>query len=130
MNDRPYSQDFSGDSLTDQSFTAACDVNSIVRHYEQTGIDPFFDRKINQQFGDASTTSYEDAMRQVAEVNSAFAAMPAAERSRYANDPSRWLTAIETYKASLEASEEPSDPPAEPPAELAPQDSTDDKSGE
>jgi hypothetical protein len=67
---RKYSQDFSGNSLTDQSFAPGCDVNNIVRHYQETGIDPNPDRKKMERYGEASTLTYEDAMRNKAELDS------------------------------------------------------------
>jgi len=72
------SQDFSGNSKTDESFAPACDVNNIVRHYERTGIDPFIDRKAAAQYGEASTLTFADAMRIKAEMDSYLAEHPEA----------------------------------------------------
>lgn len=73
---RKYSQDFSGKSLTDQSFAPSCDVNAIVRHYEATGLDPHADRISLARYGEASTLTYEDAMRNAAELASFQAENP------------------------------------------------------
>ena len=67
---RPHSVDLSMGGMTDTSFGPSCDVNNIVRHYEQTGIDPFQSRKQLERYGDASTLSYEDAMRNKADYDS------------------------------------------------------------
>lgn len=117
------SQDFSATvehpSLTDTSFGPACDVNAIVRHYESTGVDHFQSRKQQERFGDASSTSYSEAMRQKAEVDSAFELLPAAERAEHDNSALSWLEYLEQAKPPQEAPESPPDPPAEPPPEAA-----------
>lgn len=73
---RKYSQDFSGMSLTDQSFAPSCDVNAIVRHYETTGVDPHAHRIAQARYGEATTLTYEDAMRNAAELASFQAENP------------------------------------------------------
>lgn len=118
---RKYAVDFSEDKhgkKTDESFASSCDVNNIIRHYEITGVDPHQDRKNNQHFGYATVVSYQDAMRQVSEIKSAFAWLPARERAKYKNDPSTWLQ----HSLEPEAPPEPSRS-AKPP----PEDSTDAK---
>lgn len=86
-----FAQDFSGESKTDRSFAAGCNVNNIVRHYQQTGIDPAEDRKALARFGSASSQSYEDAMRLVADIDSAFHELPSKTRAEHANDPQQWI---------------------------------------
>lgn len=123
---RKYSQDFSGPSLTDQSFAPSCDVNNIVRHYEKTGIDPYIDRKSQARYAEASTLPYEEAMRLSAEIDSAFALLPSQERERYENSSSAWFEDTVTPKPLSEPLREPHSPPADP----APQDSTEGGQGE
>lgn len=108
---RKYSQDFSGNSLTDQSFAPACDVNAIVRHYETTGVDPYADRLKNQKFGVATVLSYEDAMRHKAEFDSYKAENPDWDKSQ-----------AETEETSETVSSETND--ELPPAKPAPQDAS------
>ncbi len=114
---RPYAQDFSGESRTDTSFSAACDVNNIVRHYETTGIDPFVSRKQQERFGEASTIPYEQAMRAEAEIRSAFALLPLPERLRYDNDAHSWFEDTLTPEVHTEPLETSPSPPADPPPE-------------
>lgn len=78
---RKYSQDFSGKSRTDASFAPACDVNNIVRHYQTTGIDPHADRIQQARYDEASTLSYEDAMRNKAAYDSYMLENPVEEHS-------------------------------------------------
>ena len=108
------------DGKTQQHFKEQTDVNNIIAHYSQTGIDPYAERARNQQFGFASTKSYHDALTEIAEVNSAFESLPSAERAEYFNDPGIWLESMmkpepETEtNVSEEASEEASELPSEP----------------
>jgi len=108
---RKFSQDFSGKSKTDPSFAPSCNVNTIVKHYEATGIDPFPDAA-KQVFGYATSKTYEEALRETAEVESAFASLPSHVRAQFANDPTRWLDSHETPKEAPEASEVVLDDPA------------------
>jgi len=123
---RKYSQDFSGNSKTDTSFGPACDINAIVRHYEVTGVDPHESRKLQATFGRVSSRTYDEAMRQAAEVDSAFASLPSKERAEHQNDPMLWLDSLEKTPpaASQEVEKEASPSPAEP----APQDTTEPES--
>lgn len=86
---RKYAQDFSGESMTDQSFAPACDVNNIVRHYQQTGLEPYPDRLAeyhrqaqSDETLDAMTLSYEDAMRNKAALDTYMAENPTVDLSR------------------------------------------------
>ncbi len=122
---RPFSQDFSGPSKTDESFAPACDVNAIVAHYEiGTPSDPFINRKHAERFGDATGKNYLDAMRQTAEVNSAFLELSAPERSRHDNDPSLWLDSLALEIDAPAPAEEPSPEPDPAPQETSGPDST------
>jgi len=125
---RPFSQDFSGPSLTQQHFTAQVDVNNIVNHFRVTGIDPYADRIPKQKFGFASSVTFEEALRQTAEVKSAFAELPSEKRGSFNNDPALWLDSLvidptptidETPIVDPAASQPPAEPPTEPkPAEM------------
>lgn len=109
---RKYSQDFSGGSLTDTSFAAACDVNNIVNHYQQTGIDPYVDRLKNQRFGDVHTLTYEDAMRHKAEIDSYLVENPDFIENR---------SAAQAESEAAQAPQITPEAPASPPAKPAPQ---------
>lgn len=123
---RRFAQDFSGKSLTDQSFAPACDVNRIVKHYQDTGLDPYRERLAKAHWGIATTQTFADAMRIKAEFDSAFALLPLSERERYNNDPEAWLAEIGRPDPSEAVSEALETALAEP----APQDSTDVESEE
>lgn len=90
-NNRPFSQDFSGPGKTQQHFTESADVNNIVAQFRATGIDPYAARLQQKTFGYASSQNFSDAMQNIAEINSAFAELPSAERQTHSNDPAVWL---------------------------------------
>lgn len=104
---RPFSQDFSGTGKTQQHFKDSCDVNNIVAHYLSTGIDLHADRMAQKTFGYASSQDFSEAMRNVAEINSAFADQPATIRQEFSNDPASWLESLATRN---QASPEKGDP--------------------
>lgn len=125
---RPYprfSQDFSGESQTQQHFTEQCDITNIVEQYARTGHDPYADRLANQRFGNATSKTYDEAMREVAQVQSDFNELPQPLREQYDNDPANYLSAIEALQLPEpeptpdpvpEPAPEPSqEPPADPP---------------
>lgn len=93
---RPFSQDCSGPSPVQQHFKDSCNVNNIVAHFAQTGVDPYAERKSAEQFGYASSQSFAEALRNVAECESAFAELSAKERSAHSNSVGRWLDHLNT----------------------------------
>jgi len=94
MKKRKFSQDFSGESLTQQGFKDSCDVNNIIRHYESSGFDPYESRKQQIRYGHATSKSFSEAMQMVAETNSAFASLPAKTRQGFQNDPQAWIDSL------------------------------------
>lgn len=102
MTKRPFSQDFSGESKTQQHFTESVNVNNIVRHFVQTGVDPYADRLKNQNFGYASSQDFTEAMQNIAQINTAFAELPSEERSAFGNDPARWIDHLTTPIPAVE----------------------------
>ncbi len=114
-------------SLTQQHFKASVDVNTIVKNYARTGIDPYENRKANMRFSEQTGQSFTEALYRVAEINSAFADLPAAERNSFSNDPSRWLDSIQypdkgtteivpsADVQEVDLIDPPIDPPPEPP---------------
>ena len=73
---RKYAQDFSGHSLTDTSFAPSCDVNNIIRHYENTGVDPHAYRKNLAKYGDVPSITFSEAMQNKAAFDSYVAENP------------------------------------------------------
>lgn len=69
-------------------------MNNIINHFRVTGIDPHADRAKNQHFGFASSQTFEEALRNTAEVNSAFENLPSNKRAEFDNNPSLWLDSL------------------------------------
>jgi len=86
---------FTKKSKTQQSMMADCDINNIMKKFEQTGILPDM-IKSNPQYGDFSDVmSYQEAMSLVVHANDQFASLSAKVRDRFNNDPKRFLAFCE-----------------------------------
>jgi len=116
MKKRKHAQDFSGESLTQQGFKDSHDINNIVRHYANTGFDPYESRKQQMRFGHATSKNFSEAMQQVAEINSAFSELPAKVRQSFQNDPQQWIDSLSTPQATPQP-EKPASGSTEPPSE-------------
>lgn len=86
-----------GPSQTKQEFARECDANYIVARYATTGILPATrftpDRAI---FADVSKVGdFASEMQRVVEAQSAFDALPAELRARFANDPARLIAFVQ-----------------------------------
>ena len=93
------SQDFSGESKTQQHFTEAADINNIVANYDATGIDIYASRKANQQFGDAPSKTYSEAMQEIAAAHTAWMDLPENLKQHWGDDPENFYKAIEDFDA-------------------------------
>lgn len=84
-----------GPSLTKQSEAESCDINLIVKRYEQTGLLPekIAREPIYGEFADAPT--YMEAQNIISQANAQFALLPAETRAFFMNDPSRFLDYID-----------------------------------
>lgn len=79
-----------GDGRTLQAFKAECDINRIMKRYQQTGVIDHVNRA-QPRFGDVELYSFQDALNIVIEAEARFAALPAEVRDRFGNDPGRLL---------------------------------------
>lgn len=85
-----------GVSLTKQASKDETDINFILAGYQQTGVLPFAERAKLAQYGDVSNIgSFQECVNRVKEAESAFMALPATVRDRYANDPAELLAAVD-----------------------------------
>lgn len=79
---------------TKQSFKDECDINIIMKRYEQTGqIDHLSSRP--RIYGDVPAMDFKEAMGLVVEAREQFALLPSAIRDRFHNDPSALLAFLE-----------------------------------
>lgn len=81
-------------SRTQQQFKEECDINSILGKFRRTGVIDHVNR-YNGDYGFATSTSFQEAMNQVAEVNSMFASLPSEIRNRFANDAGAFLEFVQ-----------------------------------
>lgn len=90
-------------SLTQQNFKEECDINNIVKKYEQRG---FYENvnPIQPTYGDFShVNDYLDALNRVSTAEEEFMALPADVRSRFANDPGQLIEFLNDEKNRDEA---------------------------
>lgn len=78
------------ETMAKQAFKDECDINTIVRRFGITGQLPKGVRM--PTFGDFSeVTDFASAMNAIALANEAFDTMPAEIRTRFQNDPQKFL---------------------------------------
>lgn len=93
---------FEGAGRTKQSFREECDINTIMRRYQSTGvIDPRMFRE--GVFADATGQDYQEAMLFIADAKAQFLDLPAEIRSRFENNPSKLLDFVHDPKNRDEA---------------------------
>lgn len=94
-----------GVSRTKQQFVEECDINTIMRRYQSTGILPGMERAAGARYIDCTGADYQEAMLLVASAKTAFAEMPAQIRDRFGNDPRRLMEFLEDDRNLEEARE-------------------------
>lgn len=92
---KPVQLTFSLPSLTEQHHKADCDINTIARRYQRTGLLPTNGK--TPLYGDFTATpaSYSDAVSLLRGANEWFEALPSNLRNRFKNDPERILQFME-----------------------------------
>lgn len=91
-----------GVSRTKQSFKDECDINILMRRYQQSGVLPPMDGR-EPRYMDCSSVDYQEAMLIVANARSAFQDMSAELRDRFKNNPQMLLEFLEDPKNREEA---------------------------
>ena len=81
---------FVGPGRTKQSFKAECDINNIMKRYQQSGVIQHL-KEGEPQFVDATGYDYQSAMQIVAQARSMFEQLPAHTRARFENNPAKLL---------------------------------------
>jgi len=81
-----------GKSLTHQSMAAECDINTIMKKYEKTGVLEHRNR-FEGAYGDFSNVpeSYHESMNAVIAAEEMFSTLPARVRRRFHNDPGAFI---------------------------------------
>ena len=85
--DRKYSFQTTGESLTQQQFKDECDVNNIMAKYKKTGLVTHLS-KHKGEFGDfSSVTDYQTSLARLEQAHESFQQLPSELRSKFHNDP-------------------------------------------
>lgn len=86
INDEP--------SMTQQHFAEECDINNIMKRYQNTGIltEPGSGSGLPPQFGDFSDVNdFQTAQNAVIEIRESFNQLSSRVRARFDNDPAALL---------------------------------------
>lgn len=91
----PVKMEITGPSLAKQSFRDECDINTIMAKYQKTGL---IDH-VNQFRGDyadlPSSMDYHEALSRQIEAKEAFESLPSGIRTKFDNDPGKFLAFVE-----------------------------------
>ncbi len=91
----PVRMEITGPSLAKQSFKAECDINTIMDKYQKTGLVSH----VNQyqgNYGDLPTSmDYHEALTRQLEAKEAFESLPSSIRTKFDNDPGKFLAFVE-----------------------------------
>lgn len=93
---------FPPEGRTKQQFKDECDINRIMKRYQQTGVIDHVNRA-QPRFGDLETVDFQTAMNLVIDAEQRFLALPAEVRDRFGNDPARLLAFVGDEKNRAEA---------------------------
>lgn len=77
-------------SLTRQSMKDECDVNVIIRRFHKTGLVDHLNVH-EGQYGDFAEIDYHEALNTVREADHMFLTLPSDVRTRFDNDPGKFL---------------------------------------
>lgn len=91
-----------GEAKTKQSFKDECDINTIMRRYEQTGVLQHLSRG-QPQYVDATSADYQASMELVVAAREMFDALPSRVRERFQNDPASMLAFVDNAENRDEA---------------------------
>lgn len=73
--------------ITDDTFKNECDINYIMKKYQQTGVLPHTADKMAQYLDVSDVPSLEQAYEQIQQAQELFMELPSALRKRLNNDP-------------------------------------------
>jgi phage internal scaffolding protein len=87
---------------TKQAHKEECDINVILKKFQQTGIAP--QNSATPRYGDFSDVEdYQSALHAVMNANESFMALPSSIRKRFDNDPTNLLAFLSNPKNLDEA---------------------------
>lgn len=77
-----------------QAFADECDINNIVRRFEETGLVEHVNGRPPRYEDLVNVTNYYDAMLEIRAAEEAFMDLPARIREQYDNDPGKLIEAL------------------------------------
>lgn len=91
----PVVLEFPDQGMTQQSFKAECDINTIMARYQKTGLLEHVSRYQGRYEDVAESMDYQSALNVVMAAEEAFASLPSSIRARFENDPGQFLAFVE-----------------------------------
>lgn len=88
-------------SLTKQAHKDECDINRIVRRYDQTGVWEHV-KSFEPVYASLEPFDYQESMNKVIAAQEAFDALPSVVRKRFENDPAQFLAFAQDPDNALE----------------------------
>ncbi|AXL15154.1 internal scaffolding protein [Microviridae sp.] len=93
---KPLSKSFTNSlPITKQSFKDECDINRIMAKYQQTGVlehVKYVSEDASSNYGNyLNSYDYHDAYNAVLRANEMFDTLPSSIRSKFENDPAKFL---------------------------------------
>lgn len=80
-----------GDTMTQQNFKAECDINTILKKYQKTGLVTHVSQH-NGDYVDLSTpVDYQTALNVVINAQASFDSLPSTIRKQFNNDPGTFV---------------------------------------
>jgi len=97
-----YNRDPNQKSRAQQQFKDECDINNIMKSYQQ-GVPLDFKQKVGQYLDTSNALHYKESLEVVISAQNAFLALPVNIRNRFQNDPQELLTFLSDSKNKDEA---------------------------
>jgi phage internal scaffolding protein len=92
-----YQTAFSDDSFVQQAAKDECDINNIMSKWQKTGLVSHVSSKSASYDSLIDADSYHNAMNQVIAADDAFNALPSVLRSKFDNDPIKFLSFVDSH---------------------------------
>lgn len=116
-------------SMTKQEFKAECDINNIIKSFSVTGIVTHINEKAAQgaYIDLPDPMDFQEALGLVDQATKSFATLPSSVRSRFDNDPTKFLEFManpdnqdEAIRLGLATDNRPPPPPEPTPGPTSP----------
>lgn len=84
-----------GDEVTKQNHKAECDIHTILRQFQRTGIITHINQNQAQYIDLPDNLDYQSSLNLLQQAQDAFASLPSLVRDRFNNDAAAFLAAFE-----------------------------------